>query len=224
MRVNRAIYHVGNLAESLLDIGDQLLRARPHSSFRLREIASLVPGKPGGVSHTAVFGHYDSMPDYLTALAARWWGRLEAELRSAPDDTPVELGVRYVSFALDHPHAFRLIYDPGLWGAPAPGSPLARRQEAMRAARDACVMQFALATGVMPWAAALPPDAVWLRARLLALLAHGLAIEFLDERLVGHASDGVGRRRAQLTHAAELLELAATGAAPPIRHPTPVVS
>jgi len=217
MGVNRAIYHVGNLAESLLDIGDELLRTRRHSSFRLREIAALVPGKPGGVSHTAVFGHYDSMPDYLTALAARWWSRLEAELRRGQDDTPVELGVRYVTFALDHPHAFRLIYDPGLWGAPAQGTALARRQEAMRAARDACVMQFALATGVMPWAAALPPDAVWLRARLLASLAHGLAMECLDERLFGHAGDGVERRKAQRTHAAELLELAATGAAVPSR-------
>jgi AcrR family transcriptional regulator len=224
MAVNRTIYHVGNLAESLLDIGDELLRTRPHSSFRLREIAALVPGKPGGVSHTAVFGHYDSMPDYLTALAARWWSMLEAELRSGPDDTPVELGVRYVSFALDHPHAFRLMYDPGLLGASVPGRALARRHEAMRAARDACVMQFALATGVMPWAAALPPDAVWLRARLLASLAHGLAMEFLDERLFGHASDGIERRKVQLTHARELLELAVTGAAPPIRHPTPVVS
>jgi Tetracyclin repressor-like, C-terminal domain len=213
MAVNRAIYHVGNLAESLLDIGDELLRSRPHSSFRLREIAALVPDKPGGVSHTAVFGHYDSMPDYLTAMAGRWWSRLEADLASGPDDSPVELGVRFVSFALDHPQAFRLMYDPGLWGAPAPGSVLAGRHEAMRTARDACVMQFALATGVIPWAAALPPDAVWRRARLFASLAHGLAMEFLDERLFGQAGDGIERRKAQLKDAEELLELAVTGAA-----------
>lgn len=214
MPIRSAQYHVGNLADSLAAIGDELLESRSHHSFRLREIAALVSDKPGGVSHTAVFGHYASMPDYLTALASRWWARLEAALLSGPADTPTELGLRYVGFALDHPHAFRLMYDAGLWDSPEQTKVSPHRHEEMRAARDGCVMQFALATGSMPWAHELPPDDVWLRARLFASLAHGLAMEFLDERLFSEVTDSAARRREQLRHAKELLELAVIGAQP----------
>jgi len=204
---------VENLPESLLEVGDELLASRPHESFRLRELAALVPEKRGGVSHTAVFGHYNSMPDYLTALAARWWAVLSEQVRlRSSADTPVELGVRYVAFALENPHAFRLMYDAALWDSSEESKVSPHRQDEMRAARNACFEQFALAVRVLPWAQALSTDQVRLRARLFASLAHGLAMEFLDERLFGEVKDARARTKAQLRHARELLELAVVGA------------
>lgn len=198
-----------NLPESLLDVGSTLLVSRPHDSFRLRELASLVPEKPGGVSHTAVFGHYSSMPDYLTALASRWWGLLLEELGfESSADTPVQLGMRYVKFALDNPHAFRLMYDAALWAGTMEGRVTLHREQEMRRVRDACFAQFALAVRATPAGQSLPAEDVHLRARMYASLSHGLAMEFLDEGLFRSASDRGEERRARLRHAQQLLELA----------------
>ena len=201
-----------NLPESLLEVGSELLASRPHESFRLRELASLVPEKPGGVSHTAVFGHYSSMPDYLTALAARWWGLLREELEfESSADTPVELGIRYVKFALDNPHAFRLMYDAALWAASVESRIASHRQEEMRGMRNACFAQFALAVRATPAGQSLPAEDVQLRARMYASLSHGLAMEFLDEGLFGQVGDSAERGRVRLRHAKQLLELAGGG-------------
>lgn len=205
-------YHVENLPESLLEVGSELLSYRPHDSFRLRELASLVPEKPGGVSHTAVFGHYSSMPDYLTALAVRWWGLLEEELRfESSADTPVDLGLRYVRFALDNPHAFRLMYDNQLWGTPTEGRVAMHRREEMARIRDLCFTQFALATRAARWGQALTQQDVQSWARLFAALSHGLAMELIDEQLFGHVHEADERKRRRLGHAKELLELATKG-------------
>ena len=207
-------YHLENLPESLLEVGDELLASRSHDSFRIRELASLVPEKPGGVSHTAVFGHYSSMPDYLTALAARWWSFLGEELRfDSSDDTPIEIALRYVQFALENPHAFRLMYDAALWEPSRGGRIAEARFEALRQQRDGCFEQFALSVRSASWGQTLSSDAVIRAARLFAALSHGLAMEFLDEQLFGHVNGPVERRRSQLRHARELLELAQQGAA-----------
>lgn len=195
------------LQAALLDAGTRHLTQQPHHALTLRSLA-----KASGVSHTTAAAQFGSMPGYLSALATRSWDALLAALNAAPPEV-VPLGLAYVEFAIDHPHAFRLMHDPQLWSADAAtsaGVPGDLTQPIM-AAKRAGFDLFVKAVKQGQADGSLRAGRSRLIARMPAALAHGLAIEFLGEDLYGQAGDPKHQRHTQLTHAKEILYLAMLG-------------
>ena len=163
------------LQAALLDAGTLHLRDRPHTNLTLRSLA-----KVSGVSHTTAAAQFGSMPGYLSALATRSWTALLAKLRHTPVEV-VSLGLAYIEFAIEHPHAFRLMNDPGLWSTDltASGVP-ADLQRPVVAARAAAFDLFVKAVKQGQADGSLRAGDSRLVARMPAALAHGLALELID--------------------------------------------
>jgi hypothetical protein len=171
----------------------------------LRSVAERVTADVRRISHTAAFAHVSGQLELLTHVAAGGWARLLVDLEQAtaveaPTDRLVELGVRYRRFAAAHPNLFRVMYDEEMWGrigetaftAPDGGeSPAVRRSTfkqpqiltRVREHRDQAFGLFALAVDHGIREGVLRDASVMLMARSVAALAHGLAMEALDERL-----------------------------------------
>lgn len=111
-------YHHGDLRRALLDAALEMVRTEGAAQVALREVA-----RRAGVSHTAPYRHFESREALLAAVAEEGMHRLEAALRAAADAAggPIEAlqatGVAYVTFALEHPAHFRVMFGPGGSGA-----------------------------------------------------------------------------------------------------------
>lgn len=120
-------YHHGDLAAALETAARELLETRSHADLSLREVA-----RQAGVSHNAPYHHYGDRAGLLKSLAARAMAELvEAQHRAAatvaePHERLQAVGLAYVGYAVDHSHAFALIYDPEVC---APGDPSAAMAE-----------------------------------------------------------------------------------------------
>lgn len=99
----------------------ELLAEQPAATISLREVA-----RRAGVSHNAPYHHFGDRTQLLKVLAERSMADLVAGQRAIveeglePGEQAVELGLHYLRFALDRPHAFAAIYDPTIC---VPGSP-----------------------------------------------------------------------------------------------------
>ncbi|MFO7603411.1 MAG: TetR/AcrR family transcriptional regulator [Gammaproteobacteria bacterium] len=109
-------YHHGDLRQSLLDTGLQLLREGGIEAVSLRAVA-----RKAGVSHTAPYHHFSDKADLVEALAIESFRRFTLALqttwetnRQDPLTGLAALGSTYVNFALAHPEEFRLMHLPGL--------------------------------------------------------------------------------------------------------------
>lgn len=102
-------YHHGNLRESLLQAGLQLLGERGPSGFTLREVA-----RQAGVSHNAPYRHFANREELLAALATQGFEALRQAMLEAPEEMPERLqniGLAYIRFALEHPHHYLAMFD-----------------------------------------------------------------------------------------------------------------
>jgi AcrR family transcriptional regulator len=102
-------YHHGDLRRQLIAVGEEVLAERGLAGLSLREVARRV-----GVSHNAPFKHFASREALLAAMAEAGFEDLGQRLAAA-DDQPnqayiVARGMAYVSFALDRPTLFRLMF------------------------------------------------------------------------------------------------------------------
>jgi AcrR family transcriptional regulator len=108
-RANRA-YHHGDLRQTLIDAGMELLRSRAVSDLSLREVARAV-----GVSPTAVYRHFPDKAALLYALCeegAQALARMQAEAMAGASDAGTGFdatGRAYVRFALRNPALYRLM-------------------------------------------------------------------------------------------------------------------
>lgn len=109
-------YHHGHLRGALLDAAFQLLDTHSAGQISLREIA-----RQAGVSHAAPYHYFPDRTQLMAALAEKcneqfYQAQLKAVQRvQAPDgqaERLLALGEAYVQFAVQHPNAFSLIYDP----------------------------------------------------------------------------------------------------------------
>jgi AcrR family transcriptional regulator len=105
-------YHHGNLREALLDATLDLIARDGVSGFSLNAAA-----RAAGVSRAAPYRHFASKEALLAAAVDRSFSRLRDRLEVAaepyPDDPIARLGAlgtAYVTFAMDDPAAFRLLF------------------------------------------------------------------------------------------------------------------
>ncbi|MDT9593321.1 TetR/AcrR family transcriptional regulator [Nocardioides zeae] len=121
MSRSTSTYHHGNLRPVLLAAALDLLETQSAAALSLREVA-----RRAGVSHNAPYHHFGDRSGLLAAAGAEAMRQLVAAQRAAyeaeadPRDALVALGVAYVEWAVAHPGAFGVIYDPEIC---APGAP-----------------------------------------------------------------------------------------------------
>src|SRR5437868_14157997 len=95
-------YHHGDLPAALLRAAGRTLEKRGIGALSLRETA-----RRAGVSHNAPYRHFPDREALLAALAAEGFAMLGERLRGKPGR---EMGAAYVSFALEQPQRFRLMF------------------------------------------------------------------------------------------------------------------
>ncbi|ALG12388.1 TetR/AcrR family transcriptional regulator [Kibdelosporangium phytohabitans] len=111
-------YHHGDLRRAVLDAALEVIAADGPSAISLRDLA-----RRAGVSHAAPAHHFKDKAGLLTAIAIEGNELLAESLAEAiaEDRTRlIDLGVRYVRFAMRHPGHFAVMYRPDLYHRHAP--------------------------------------------------------------------------------------------------------
>ena len=107
-------YHHGDLNQALLAAGEEVLAERGLQGFTLRECA-----RRAGVSHAAPKHHFQDVSGFLTAIAARGFEHLRANLRIHLGQLPADADLvdefhavigGYLAFALAWPEHFRIMF------------------------------------------------------------------------------------------------------------------
>lgn len=153
-----------------------------HAGISLRAVA-----RRAGVSHAAPKYYFADRAALLTAVAAQGFGRLVGCLRLAPP-TLAALGNAYITFALENPALFDLMFRPSELH---PADP-----ELRQAQHDAISLLDAAVTATDPR----PADPRTAPADLTVIswaLAHGLAVLARDGALE-NASQGEQRSAAEI--------------------------
>ncbi len=103
-------YHHGNLRETLIISGLEVLKSKDSDDFSLREVARSV-----GVSATSVYRHFSDKETFIEALCAEgsvMLAEAQSQAMTAKDGGQMGLdasGLAYVHFALANPTLFRLM-------------------------------------------------------------------------------------------------------------------
>jgi AcrR family transcriptional regulator len=110
----RGSYHHGNLKEALLQAAAKRIGESQDFDFRLRDLA-----EDCGVQLAACYRHFAAKGDVLVELARRGFVALEERLAKVrANDDPAralaDLGVGYVTFAVDEPVAYLAMFHPAL--------------------------------------------------------------------------------------------------------------
>jgi len=111
MSVNRPGYHHGNLRDDLVQAALELLRRGSQDDLTLRAVARMA-----GVSQTAPYRHFSDKGALLAAVAETGFSKLQLRCISAmakaktPQLRLDRLGTSYVTFALEEPALYRLMF------------------------------------------------------------------------------------------------------------------
>ena len=102
-------YHFGNLKETLIEQGIELIHERGIEKFSLRKVAKQV-----GVSATACYNHFGNIDELLRGMYSYVIDRFAAALKQAVEDNPchnvtISMGVAYVEFFAKYPHYFNFL-------------------------------------------------------------------------------------------------------------------
>nr|WP_042187036.1 TetR/AcrR family transcriptional regulator [Kibdelosporangium sp. MJ126-NF4]CEL17762.1 Transcriptional regulator, TetR family [Kibdelosporangium sp. MJ126-NF4]CTQ91014.1 Transcriptional regulator, TetR family [Kibdelosporangium sp. MJ126-NF4] len=119
-------YHHGDLRRAVLDAALEVIAADGPSAISLRDLA-----RRAGVSHAAPAHHFKDKAGLLTAIAVEGNELLADSLAEAVGDEHdefIDLGMRYVRFALEHPAHFEVMYRPDLYHRDAPELVTARER------------------------------------------------------------------------------------------------
>jgi AcrR family transcriptional regulator len=122
-------YHHGDLRDAVLRRAIAVIAAEGPHHFSLRSLAADL-----GVSHTAPRHHFGDRQGVLNAIAAEGFTALAEALDAVSRDggTFLDQGVAYVTFAVEHPAHFQVMFAPTL---------LDETDEALATARDATFAQ-----------------------------------------------------------------------------------
>jgi AcrR family transcriptional regulator len=108
----RRPYHHGNLRETLLTAGVELIAEQGPAGFTLREVA-----RRAGVSHNAPYRHFRDKGELLAEVAEQGFRELTAAMRedAATESTALgklkRAGYAYVAFALRRPEHFAAMFE-----------------------------------------------------------------------------------------------------------------
>lgn len=170
-------YHHGDLRRTLIDAAMRALADKPAHELSLRELA-----REAGVSRTAPYHHFDDKSALIRAVAEEAQDRFYTAQATAARqhknvlDGLVATGEAYIDYAVDHPHAYALVFDAEY--CPAAAGSTAQPSSAMTAAMEGlqALVELAQAQGVLPGSTPLPHmDALWgLAHGLSSLVASGL--------------------------------------------------
>jgi AcrR family transcriptional regulator len=163
----------GDLGPAFIEAALDLLTEGGVEALSLRGVARRV-----GVSAMAPYRYYPDKAALLAAVARSGFEGLAAAMRKAsasgpPREALVAIGVAYVTYAVDHPALFRLMF----------GSQCRSGDPDLRSARDAT---YAVLSGTV--ARAYPAAAHDALSLGCWSLTHGLASLFLDGRLSDRAA------------------------------------
>lgn len=105
-------YHHGNLRQALIETSIQIISEKGFDALSLRNISSLC-----GVSHNAVYRHFESKEHLIDACRQYVTNRLTEALTSvlthsdsSPEGTLHRLGIAYVSFYRQNPTYYSSLY------------------------------------------------------------------------------------------------------------------
>jgi len=111
-------YHHGDLRRSLIDSALALVTEEQDWAFSLREVA-----RRAGVSHNAPYNHFADKRDLLAAVATAGFSSLGERMLTATsgieraDSALVTSGVVYVTFGVENPAHYRLMFSSALINA-----------------------------------------------------------------------------------------------------------
>lgn len=132
MSQKRSSYHHGDLRAALIKAADELIAAEGIENFSLRAAA-----QRAGVSPSAPAHHFGSTKGLLTEVALLAYERINQYLEKVghSDDAVTEvraLCLAFVTFALDHPGHFRLMFRNDLVNRNDPRYPQVSLKPGMR--------------------------------------------------------------------------------------------
>ncbi|MDE3723977.1 WHG domain-containing protein [Nocardiopsis sp. N85] len=163
-RIAQRTYHHGDLRRTIIDAALAATGEVGPTGWSLRELA-----RRAGVSHAAPAHHFGDKTGLLTAVAAEGFALFADALEAAAGE-PVEVGLAYIRFAIDHRSHFEVMFRPELYRMD---------DESMRPARERAAAALAASAG------ALSPDPERVRATTIAAwsFAHGFAELWLSGSL-----------------------------------------
>lgn len=108
-------YHHGDLRNTLLALGTEMLSEAGVAALSLRKLA-----QRAGVSHNAPYQHFPDKESLLAAIAEQGFRLLGEAMDSAqanptypdPIERLIATGQSYVTFALNHPAHYQVMFGP----------------------------------------------------------------------------------------------------------------
>lgn len=164
---NAKTYHHGNLKETLITSGLDILAEQGLAGLSLRNCA-----ERAGVSHTAPKNHFANLAGLLTAIAARGYQQLTAFMQRALSQDASRIERRnaafqgYVEFALAHPALYELMFSKHKTNSGDPE---------LQAQVSACFVILRDASEGLDWDKSDRPDADLRAQMMLWSLVHGFA-------------------------------------------------
>jgi AcrR family transcriptional regulator len=107
----KGAYHHGNLREAIVVAGTAIVNTKGSHALTVRTVAERV-----GVTHAAVYHHFEDRTQMIAAVAEAGFLAVGADLARAAGGTPQPLaryrrmGVAYVTFALQHPRLYGVMF------------------------------------------------------------------------------------------------------------------
>lgn len=107
-------FHHGNLEESLINKGIELISEHGNTNFSLREVSASL-----GVSHAAAYRHFKSKSELIAKIAMRGFDILTKRLEIVGEQynshlnsykTMMDLGAEYINFGLENPGLYRALF------------------------------------------------------------------------------------------------------------------
>ena len=105
-------YHHGDLRNSLIQAGMEILAEEGGGALSLRKVASRA-----GVSHAAPYAHFTDRQDLIAAISAEGFRQLYERIKAVVEANPhdlanrlVEVAWAYVKFAMENSSLFKIMF------------------------------------------------------------------------------------------------------------------
>jgi AcrR family transcriptional regulator len=112
MSMVKGSYHHGDLKNALIQAGGQILMEEGVGALSLRKVASRA-----GVSHSAPYAHFTDKQALIAAISTEGFRQLYEKLKAAADANRtdpasmlVEVAYAYLTFALESPAFFKVMF------------------------------------------------------------------------------------------------------------------